>query len=384
MPVLDLKTHSGICKSSRRFSQGRSAYVFRPACVYPSHGLHAIENLSALRGEIPGQLQREAVHLHGSVPHHGFCTTGLSREPAGHRGLPPGAKQQTLSHGHPQQGFPQHPGGSERNAGLAHLRRFCPLFDRHRQEALPQGTLGRGTKEHGLCPGCHDDRPVSVPLSLGTLPGNKGGRPTSYPAGSAWQYPELHPHLRRKTPRGQRPGHNPSGGRRFLHHGSRLPGLLQTPYNYPGLSLLRYPGQVESKKPQALFPSSGQIHRGCVRSIHSADRSEVSRGLSRQTPPGEILRRRDRQNPGVSDQQLSAARHHHRPTLQTTVAGGAFLQVDQAEPAHQELLRNLGERREDPDLDCRFRLSDCSDNQKTAESTGKSLHNITGAERLPI
>lgn len=53
MSVLDLKTHSGICKPSRRFSQGRSTHVFRPACVYPDHGLHAIENLSTLCGEVP-------------------------------------------------------------------------------------------------------------------------------------------------------------------------------------------------------------------------------------------------------------------------------------------------------------------------------------------
>jgi transposase len=35
-------------------------------------------------------------------------------------------------------------------------------------------------------------------------------------------------------------------------------------------------------------------------------------------------------------------------------------------------------------LDRRFRLSDRGDHQKTAESSGKSLHNVTGLERLPI
>ena len=222
MLVLDLKTHSGICKPSRRLSQGRSAHVFRPACVHPGHGLHAIENLSALRGAVPRQLQRQAFHLSGPVPHYGFRSTDVSREPEGHRGLPSGTEQQTLSHGHPQQGFPQHPGGSQRDAGLAHLCRFCPSSDRHCQKALPEGTVGRGTPEHSLRPGCHDDRPVPVPLSLGTLPGSKGGRPTSYAAGSSGQYPELYPHLRRKTPRGQRSGFDPSGSRRFLHYGSRL------------------------------------------------------------------------------------------------------------------------------------------------------------------
>ena len=91
-----------------------------------------------------------------------------------------------------------------------------------------------------------------------------------------------------------------------------------------------------------------------MRLIHPTDRCEVSRGLSRQTPPGEILRRRDQQNVGVSDQQLSAARRHHRATLQTTMASRAFLQMDQAAPAHQKFFRHFGERREDSNLDCCF------------------------------
>ena len=78
MFVFDLKTHSGICKPSRRIFQGRSAHVYRTACIYSSHGLHAIENLSAVRGEVPRQLQHQELHLSGSVPHYGFRTTDVS------------------------------------------------------------------------------------------------------------------------------------------------------------------------------------------------------------------------------------------------------------------------------------------------------------------
>lgn len=363
MFVLDLKMPSGICKPSRRIFPGRSAHVYRPACIYPNHGPHAVKNLSALRGEVPRQLQRQEFHLPGPVSHYGFRSTDVSGKPAGHRSLPPGTEQQAISHGHPQQSFPQHPGGSERNAGLAHLRRFCTSSDRHRQETLPEGTVGSGTSKHGLRPGCNDDRSVPVHFSLGTLPDSKGSRPTSYPVGSSGQYPELHPCFRRKTPRGQRSGYHSPGSRRFLHYGSRLYGFLQTLCCYPSFRFLRDPSQVQSQESQALFPFSGQIHRGCVRSIHPADRCEVSRGLSRQTPPCEILRRRDHQNIGVSDQQLSAARHHHRTTLQTTMASRAFLQMDQAAPTHQKFFRNFGERGENTNLDCCFRLSDRGDHQ---------------------
>ena len=57
MFVPDLKTQSGICKPSRRIFQRRSAHVYRPAHIYPSHGLYAVENLSALRGAVSRQLQ---------------------------------------------------------------------------------------------------------------------------------------------------------------------------------------------------------------------------------------------------------------------------------------------------------------------------------------
>jgi len=139
-------------------------------CVYSSHGLHVVENLSALCGTVPRQFRRQEFHLSGPVPHHGFRPTDVSRKPEGHRSLP----SKTLSNGHPKQGFAQHSGGSERGAGLANLRRFRPSSDRHCQEALSEGTPGRGTEEHGLRLGCCDDRPLPVYLSYAHfLPGKQ-------------------------------------------------------------------------------------------------------------------------------------------------------------------------------------------------------------------
>jgi len=121
-----------------------------------------------------------------------------------------------------------------------------------------------------------------------------------------------------------------------------------------------------------------------MRSDNPADRAEVSRGLSRQAQTSKVSRRRDQQNPGVSLQQFSVARYDHCPALQTALAGGTLLQVDQAASTHQEFLWYYRERCEDPDLDRHFRLSDCGDHQKTAEFAGESLHNFTGFERFPI
>jgi len=225
---------------------------------------------------------------------------------------------------------------------------------------------------------------VSLPLPLGILPGDQGGSSSSYPVGSARQYTKLYLHLRRNIPRSQHSGFNPSGSRCILHYGSRLHGFHQTARCCPGLFFFRDPSQVESQVPQTLFSSSGQIQGSCVRSIHFVNRPEVSRRLSGQTSSREILRHRNRQNSDVSDQQLSAARNHNRKTLQTTMAGRTLFQVDKAEPANQEFLRNFRERCQDPNLDCRFRLSDRRYHKKETESPRKSLHNFTGAERFFI
>ena len=84
MLVLDLKTDSGICEPSRILSQGRSAHVFRPACVHPGHGLHAVENLSALRGEFYQDFPKRKAFILFSISREEFC-----RLRAGRAGTPP-------------------------------------------------------------------------------------------------------------------------------------------------------------------------------------------------------------------------------------------------------------------------------------------------------
>jgi len=55
--------------------------------------------------------------------------------------------------------------------------------------------------------------------------------------------------------------------------------------------------------------------------------------------------------------------------------------VDQAAPANQEVLRNHRKRRQDSDLDRRFRLCSGRHSEKTSPIRGESLHNSTDFER---
>ena len=63
-----------------------------------------------------------------------------------------------------------------------------------------------------------------------------------------------------------------------------------------------------------------------------------------------------RQDAGLHHQQLLASGRHHLRALQKPLAGGTLLQVDQAASSDQAVLRHVGERGEDADLDCRLGL----------------------------
>ena len=96
--------------------------------------------------------------------------------------------------------------------------------------------------------------------------------------------------------------------------------------------------------------------RGAMRPDHRTHRAPLHRPLSRQAAPRALPRSRDRQAAGVPHQQLHAARAHRRRPLSLPLADRAVLPLDQAEPAHQVVLRLQPERGAHPNLDRRHGL----------------------------
>jgi len=86
----------------------------------------------------------------------------------------------------------------------------------------------------------------------------------------------------------------------------------------------------------------------------------------------------------ISDQQLLPACGYRHRDLQAALASGVVLQVDQAAPAHQGLLRNQRERRESANLDRRFGLRSGCHCAQTARAGGQSLPNPTGAQSYSV
>ena len=80
------------------------------------------------------------------------------------------------------------------------------------------------------------------------------------------------------------------------------------------------------------------------------------------------------------DQQLRDPCAHGRRVVPAPLASGAVFQVDQAALADQVVLWDLGERRQEPTLDCGVGVRARGHPQKTAGSSGKSLHNSTDTE----
>src|SRR5713226_5386518 len=120
---------------------------------------------------------------------------------------------------------------------------------------------------------------------------------------------------------------------------------------YAQLRLLCRAHQIECASPTALLACSGQEHGRALGSDRHSDILRIGLGVSRCTTARELLRRGDQQAAEVPDQQLCAPCTYHRANLQVPLAGGTVLQMDQATPAHQGLLRDQRECSEDPDLD---------------------------------
>ena len=89
-----------------------------------------------------------------------------------------------------------------------------------------------------------------------------------------------------------------------------------------------------------------------------------------------------RQTVRLLDQQLHPTGARHRRPLSMSVAGRTVLQMDQATPAHQGLLRHVGERREDPSVDGGLQLFAGRDRPATTPGAAESLHHAPNPQRL--
>jgi hypothetical protein len=106
--------------------------------------------------------------------------------------------------------------------------------------------------------------------------------------------------------------------------------------------------------------------------------------LPGQTAAHPLRGRGDRQEPGLSDEQLHAPGPDYRLALQGPLEGGVVLQMDQAAPADQTLLRHQRQRGENPDLDFHLCLRVGRDCEKATGVREESLQHFADFERQRI
>jgi hypothetical protein len=123
----------------------------------------------------------------------------------------------------------------------------------------------------------------------------------------------------------------------------------------------------------SLFPSSGSSDRTDLRSNGDLEWFLFAQRVSRSAPSHQVHRSEDPQTPRILDQSVWLARIEHRRSVSLPLAGGAFLQMDQAAPADQGVLRNFRKRGEDTNLDRHLGLRPRRHRQEAAEPAAVAL-----------
>src|SRR5258708_27077365 len=106
---LDLNSEDQLCHPAKQYIAG-VADARRQVGFRAVDGAFAADDVSALRGPLSRRVQGQDVQLPRSVPLHGVCAVGVSREPARDRGVSAGADPEALSNWNSQQKmFVQYP-----------------------------------------------------------------------------------------------------------------------------------------------------------------------------------------------------------------------------------------------------------------------------------
>ena len=142
-------------------------------------------------------------------------------------------------------------------------------------------------------------------------------------------------------------------------------------------AFLRHACQVEHRCSSRLFGADGSLDRHHLRPDHLPGRLLHPSGLPRTSAAHPLQGPRVRQDAGLHHQQLLASGRHHLRALQKPLAGGTLLQVDQAASSDQAVLRHVGERGEDADLDCRLGLRPRRHRQEAPRPGRLALHFVT-------
>ena len=298
MTKIDLKTYPFLCQLSGKTLEG-GTYVHRTIDFLAGYGLHAVANLSPLRGQIPGRFQNKKVFLPRSIPLYGLRPAHLQRQSSRYRSMPSLSKQKALPYGYSWQCIQVNTGRSQRKKGLAHLCRTGSISYSHSQNPLQHRNVSRRIRGNCLRARLNNHRSLPLRVSLGILSQNQKWNQASYIAGLKRKHSNIYPYFRCQAPRCKRSRYHALGSRSLLHYGSRLSGLQATLSVQPNNIILCNSRKIQHQIQKTLFTPRGQSHRPDLRSNNCLNWHQKQKRISRQTSTHQIQRSRDVENPCV-------------------------------------------------------------------------------------
>ena len=365
MTVFDLKSLSCYGQTFSNSSKGL-ANVQRSISLLATNGLFSKTRFQQMRSSVSRQSSNKDFLIPRSVPLHGFCPANLQRKSAGHRNMSAGNAAEVISRWNKRQSLTQYSGRSKRKTPLANIRGLCTGTHQKSKAALRQRKFRRRTKANSLCFGFHNYRPLPYFVSVGTVSKAKERHKASHANGPERLDSMLYTRHKRQNRRRKSPRLSVHRTRRILHHGSRLSRLRTTLSFFKEPGLLRNTGQEKTCLYPTSLPICRQNHRPAERSDYQIDRPENFRTLSRTAQTDQLLRYQYEQAIRLSDKQLCSRCADYRTTLQVPLANRIILQMGQATPANQSLLRHLTECRQNLGMDRRQHLSDrCHHEERT-------------------
>src|SRR5215831_3487995 len=319
------------------------------------------------------QLPHASAELLRSVSSHGLCPIDGPRESARYRDLSEGLGFQAVPRGPSRFHCPQHLSRGQRKTRLAHFCRFRWGAHPASQTALCPGILRGRSGASRLRLGFDHHRTLLEFVPLGPISSLRSRHQSPCPA-----RPE-----RQSSPNGlchpgpparrQHPGPVVFRAGSHLHLRSSLSGLCSPSRHSSSSGLLHYPSPSQFPLSTAPFSSGATQLRSDLRSDDPPEELLSPPRLSRSTAPHPLSGSSTLASSDFFDQQFPAACSSDRPTLSVPLADRTLLQVDQTALAHQSVFRNLGERRQNSDLDRHLCLCPGRHYQKTPKGGYQAL-----------
>lgn len=359
-------------------------HEFRPLHSFPSSRSNpladALSSCCTLRCGDEGS----ALWVSAATHLHGVRAVDVAGGIARHRDVLQRPTRDALSSGIWQAGGRVDAGRRQRGAGLAALGGPCQGADPQSAMSLRGRRSWAGFGEHSLRAGFDDNRSVADALSVGRLPQDQGRHQAAYPDRSAWTHTDLHSYHWSARPRCSLARRSGLRARGLLRDGSWIHGLRPTPSDRLLRGVFRHSCQGQPALCPAILPARGSKHRPAQRPNRQAQAARSPGSLSRAASQGALLRRGDRPRSGFSDQSPQGSGIDRGPHLPDALADRTLLPLDQRASAHQALLRDEPQRRENSDLDRRVRLPDGGHPSQAAQPARKAPQNFAAFKCPPL